>query len=187
MSTAPSMHDQSAQPTKPPTLGPVANQSERNSSRGKGPRRCYTGAHTPPGACVHCLQQHKAPAQHFDLGQIMRYHIHNDGQGADRCQGAYRCHRSTNDNIFILYAMIQKYLTRKGGRFYCTFVDFSIPHQKLWYRLISEGIHGRILKLLRYMYSKFKSCVKTSGGLTEWFDRHQTRMYGYRSPLYTIY
>ena len=35
---------------------------------------------------------------------------------------------------------------------------------------VSEGIHGRILKLLRSMYSKFKSCVKTSGGLTEWFD-----------------
>ena len=78
----------------------------------------------------------------------------------DDGQGAYRCHRSTNDNIFILYAMIQKYLTRKGGRFYCTFVDFSqafdsIPHTKLWYRLISEGIHGRILQLLRSMYSKF--------------------------------
>ena len=42
----------------------------------------------------------------------------------DDGQCAYRCHRSTNDNIFILYAMIQKYLTRKGGRFYCTFVDF---------------------------------------------------------------
>ena len=71
-------------------------------------------------------------------------------------QGAYRCHRSTNNNIF-------------------TFVDFSqafdsIPHRKLWYRLISEGLHGRILKLLRSMYSKFKLCVKTPGGLTEWFD-----------------
>jgi hypothetical protein len=93
----------------------------------------------------------------------------------DEGQGAYRRHRSTCDNIFNLYAMTQKYLCKKGGRFYCEFIDFSqafdsIPHQKLWYRLITEGIHGRILKIFRSMYSKLKSCVKTPGGLTMLFS-----------------
>ena len=57
----------------------------------------------------------------------------------DDGQGAYRCHRSTNDNIFILYAMIQKYLTRKDGRFYCTFVDFS-PKPSTQFHIKSYGI-----------------------------------------------
>ena len=93
----------------------------------------------------------------------------------DEGQGAYRRQRSTSDNIFNLYAMTQKYLCKKGGRFYCAFIDFSqafdsIPHQKLWYRLITEGIHGRILVILRSMYTKLKSCVKTPDGLTELFS-----------------
>ena len=76
----------------------------------------------------------------------------------DEGQGAYRKGRGTSENIFNLYAMTEKYLCRKGGRFYCAFVDFSrafdsIGHTKLWYRLINEGVHGRIL-VLRSMYRK---------------------------------
>ena len=31
----------------------------------------------------------------------------------------------TIDNIFTLHALAQKYLSKKGGRFYCLFIDFS--------------------------------------------------------------
>ena len=66
----------------------------------------------------------------------------------------------------------QKYLSIVGGRFDRAFVDFikcfdSITH--LWYRLINEGIHGKILKVLRSMYSKLKSRVKTPNDLTPLF------------------
>jgi len=71
----------------------------------------------------------------------------------DEGQAAYRVGRSTVDHIFTLYAMAQKYLSKRGGRFYCMFIDFSrafdsIPHAHLWYRLIDNGIHGKFLTLL---------------------------------------
>ena len=110
----------------------------------------------------------------------------------DEGQGAYRKQRSTSDNIFNLYAMAQKYLCKERGRFYCAFIDFAqafdtIPHTRLWQRLITEGIHGKILCVLRSMYSKLKSCVKTDSGITELFECHiGTRQGCMISPLLFI-
>jgi hypothetical protein len=93
----------------------------------------------------------------------------------DEGQSAYRKHRSTVDNMFTLYATVQKYLTKKSGRCYCVYVDFTqafdtIPHLHLWFKLIRKGVHGKILVLLRKMYAKLKSCVKTISGLTGFFE-----------------
>ena len=93
----------------------------------------------------------------------------------DESQAAYRKGYSTIDHIFSLYCIAQKFTCRKGGRFYCAFVDFSkafdsIPHSKLWYTLIKEGVHGNFLKVLMSMYSKLKSCIKTPLGITEHFQ-----------------
>ena len=77
--------------------------------------------------------------------------------------------------MFTLYATVQKYISKKSGRCYCVYVDFTqafdtIPHSHLWFKLIEKGVHGKILSLLRQMYSKLKSCVKTTCGLTEFFE-----------------
>ena len=82
---------------------------------------------------------------------------------------------STIDNIFVLQSIIQKYLSRQKGRNYVLFIDFSkafdtIPHALLWYKMQRCGIHGKILVLLRNMYSQLKSCVRTEAGLTEYFN-----------------
>ena len=94
-------------------------------------------------------------------------------QNLDPSQGAYQTGKSTSDHIFTLMATVQKYPSRAGGKFYCAFIDFSkcfdsIPH--LWYRLINEGIHCRIIKMLRSIYSKLKSFVKSPNGLTALFE-----------------
>ena len=67
----------------------------------------------------------------------------------DESQGAYRTGRSTADHIFSLHAMIQRNLSKRGGRFYVAFIDFScafdsIPHTHLWYplRTIGAVVHG---------------------------------------------
>ena len=65
-------------------------------------------------------------------------------------------------------------MQKKVADFFCSFVDFSkafdcIPHGKLWNRLLNEGVHGKILNVLRSMYSKLISCVKTKDGITEFF------------------
>ena len=41
------------------------------------------------------------------------------------CQAGFRQKKSTVDQMFILKTMIDRFLFRKRGRFYCIFVDFS--------------------------------------------------------------
>ena len=48
----------------------------------------------------------------------------NNGK-LDNSQGEYRKGRSTTDHIFALQAIAQKYMGKRGGIFYVTFVDFS--------------------------------------------------------------
>ena len=45
-----------------------------------------------------------------------------------------------------------------------------MPHIQLWFRLINDGIHGNILKVIQSMYNNPKSCVLTPAGITELFD-----------------
>ena len=97
------------------------------------------------------------------------YHVIDESQ-AGFCKGY-----STVDNIFILTSLIQKYLSKKRGRFFCIFIDFkkafdSIRHDKLWDAFERKGIKGKFLDTIKSMYKKLKSCVKIDGNLTPYFD-----------------
>ena len=97
----------------------------------------------------------------------------NDKMFQEQC--GFTKGKSTVDQIFILNALVQKYLTKKGGRFYCIYVDFSkafdsVPHLNLWFKLISSGVHGNVIKVLRSMYEQIKSCVFTGEGLSDFFE-----------------
>jgi hypothetical protein len=90
-------------------------------------------------------------------------------------QAGFTKGKSTVDHIFVLESVIRKYLSKKGGRFYTVFVDFSkafdtVPHMHLFYRLITEGVHGRVLNVLTDMYSKLKSCIQSDEKLTKLFE-----------------
>ena len=66
----------------------------------------------------------------------------------DESQAGFRKGYSTMDNVFslqALQALVQKYLCRDRGRFYCRFIDFkrafdSIQHSNLWNSLERKGI-----------------------------------------------
>ena len=65
--------------------------------------------------------------------------------------------------------------TKKKGRMYCLFIDFSsafdrVQHKLLWYVLMKNGITGKFLQVIQSMYSQLQSCVKTNNGLSEYFD-----------------
>ena len=85
--------------------------------------------------------------------------------------------------------MIQKYLSRRGGRFYCLYVDFQkafdkVQHQKLFISLLKKGIHGNYLRILKAMYSNLSATVRTSGGETTAFPCNVgTRQGDVSSPL----
>lgn len=90
-------------------------------------------------------------------------------------QAGFRRNYSTIDNIFNLQALVQKYLCKKGGRFYCLYIDFkkafdSINHEKLWDALERKGIDGNFLNTWKSLYSNLKSCVKVNEVLTEYFE-----------------
>ena len=107
----------------------------------------------------------------------------------DEAQSGFRSGYSVVDNVFSLSAMIQKYLSRKGGRFYCLYVDFQkafdkIQHQKLFISLLQKGIHGKYLRILKAMYSSLSATVRTSSGETNCFPCNVgTRQGDVSSPL----
>ena len=73
-------------------------------------------------------------------------------------QAGFRPQRGTIDQIVTLYAVISKYLSKPGDRFYCLFVDFSkafdhVPHLLLFHRLVNYGMHGIFIIVLQSMYS----------------------------------
>ena len=84
-------------------------------------------------------------------------------------QAGFTKGKSTMDQIFVFQSLVSKYLSKKGGRFYSVFVDFSkafdsVPHLHMFYSLIQEGLHGKLICVLREMYSKLSSCIQSSDG-----------------------
>ena len=89
-------------------------------------------------------------------------------------QAGFREGYSTADNLFTLHALIQKYLTKKRGRLYVLYVDFTkafdnILHPKLFSCLLDKGINGRFFRALRAMSCNLTARVKGGQGLTNSF------------------
>ena len=64
-----------------------------------------------------------------------------------KSQAGFRRNYSTIDNIFTFQSLIQKHISKKGGRFYCIFIDYkkafdSVNHDKLWEALERKDIGG---------------------------------------------
>ena len=61
----------------------------------------------------------------------------------------------------------------KKGLF-CAFIDYkkafdSVQRGLLWGKLLNSGVNGKVLHVIRDMYAKAKSCVKTRHGLSQFF------------------
>ena len=90
-------------------------------------------------------------------------------------QGGFRRAFSTIDSVFVLDTLIEKYLRRPRGRFYCAFVDFtkafdSINRNALWVKLQYSGIPSKMINMLMAIYGKVEARVLTKFGCTEAFD-----------------
>ena len=67
----------------------------------------------------------------------------------DESQAGFRAGYSVFDNLFSLQSMVQKYITKRGGRFYVLYVDFqkafdSLVHYKLFSSLAGKGMTGKV-------------------------------------------
>lgn len=84
-------------------------------------------------------------------------------------QAGFRAGMGTVDNIFVLHGLIS-HMLNKGQKLYCAFIDFTkafdyIVRENLWYKLVKLGLRGKILDILKSMYSSAKSRVKFSNKL----------------------
>ncbi|XP_078659029.1 uncharacterized protein LOC144904189 [Branchiostoma floridae x Branchiostoma belcheri] len=85
-------------------------------------------------------------------------------------QAGFRKLFSTNDNLFVLDSLITKYF-HNNKRLYTCFIDFRKAFDTVWkeglrFKLLNSGIGGNFYKLIKCLYSKPETCVKTKSGLT---------------------
>ena len=89
-------------------------------------------------------------------------------------QSGFRKHMSTIDNIFVLNGLIT-HCINNNEYLYCSFMDFTkafyyIERDILWYKLIKIGVRGRMLDIIKSIYSTVKSRVKNNNTLSESFS-----------------
>ena len=103
-------------------------------------------------------------------------------------QAGFRPGMSTIDNIFVLHGLIS-HVINSGNRLYCAFIDFTkafdyIVRENLWYKLVKLGLRGKILNILKSMYSSVKSRVKFDNKLgNEFYCNLGVRQEECLSPL----
>ncbi len=74
----------------------------------------------------------------------------------------------------MLHNLIDIYLSKKK-KLYCAFVDYKkafdlINRSALWSKMISNGINGKVIKVVYNMYYNAKSCVKLNGQTSDLFN-----------------
>ena len=89
----------------------------------------------------------------------------------DPFQAGFRSNSRTTDNIFILCAIIDKQRCLSKPLYTC-FVDFTkafdyIDRSALYYKLLSRGIDGNFLNVIKSMFSKAECRVKWDSCISE--------------------
>lgn len=88
-------------------------------------------------------------------------------------QAGFRQNMGTTDNIFVLHSVIHHLLNKKK-KLFVAFIDFTkafdyVVRDILWYKLIKLGIRGKLLNIIRSMYSIVKSRVKYDNEVSDSF------------------
>ena len=88
-------------------------------------------------------------------------------------QVGFRRGYSTMDHIFTLHCIIVYYLNKRK-RVYAAFLDYKkafdlVDRRALWIKLVHNGIGGKLLNVVRNLYSQAKSCVRGMDGESEFF------------------
>src|SRR6478609_2863914 len=89
-------------------------------------------------------------------------------------QAGFRAQRNTTEQIFVLRQVVEKY-TEMNKDLFVGYIDFrkafdSIWTRGLWRVMRNLGFAEKLLKILENMYEGTYSAVRSSGGLSEWFE-----------------
>ena len=108
-------------------------------------------------------------------------------------QNGFRRNRSCLEHIYALYSVINKRKQQKLSTYVC-FVDAkkafdTVQRDCLWYKLISVGIKGKILKAVQSLYTDVQCAVKVNDYLSPLFKVSQGVKQGCKlSPtLFSLY
>ena len=88
--------------------------------------------------------------------RLVEYFDENTTIGPE--QAGFRARHSTVDHVFTLHCITDFFLAKKKC-LYCQFIDYEKAF--LWQKLLDSGVDSRILTIIKDMYRKAKSCVKT--------------------------
>ena len=80
----------------------------------------------------------------------------------------------TADHMFILRHLIDLHIKQKKKDIFTAFIDFEKAFDTIWrdalvHKLLKTGIHGRLFKIIRFMYSETYYGMKCSDGHTPFF------------------
>ena len=89
-------------------------------------------------------------------------------------QNGFRRNRACMDHVFSLASILQTNAYKKSGTF-TTFIDFKkafdlIDREALFYKLLQNGIDGKMYWSVKSMYSDTISNVKVNKLYTDWFS-----------------
>lgn len=108
-------------------------------------------------------------------------------------QFGFRPGFGTVDAIFALISVIFKSLSA-NKRLYCCFVDYTkafdtVQRLMLWYKLSKIGFQGKLLTVIKSMYTNVSTCVCVDGFNSEYFSNELGLMQGeVLSPiLFSLY
>ena len=90
-------------------------------------------------------------------------------------QAGFRHGYRTTDHIFTLSTVINHYVIKNKRPLFLCFVDFKkafdkVNHKLLWEKVNSYGAGGKFLDIIKSMYAKVKSCLRSKNGLTSFFN-----------------
>ena len=88
-------------------------------------------------------------------------------------QAGFRAGHSTVDHVFTLHCIID-FFSAKKKRLYCLFIDYQkafdrVERAFLWQKRLDSGVDGCILTVIKDVYRKAKSCVKTGNVCSDYF------------------
>ena len=118
--------------------------------------------------------------------------LENNGLLVDE-QNGFRKDRSCQDHVYSLYSLIHNRKMHKKDTYTC-FVDCrkafdTVNRDCLWFKLMSLGIHGKILQSIQSLYINVSCSVRINEYLTDFFPVSQglKQGCGLSPTLFAIY
>ena len=98
----------------------------------------------------------------------------DDHEKIVEAQAGFRKGYSTIDQIYTSSVIIEKYLSRKGGKLYIAFTDLrnafdSVDRASLFLTLVKAGLSGPFLNAIKAMCRSVVSCVRVHNKVTDFF------------------